>query len=710
MNMFVRKLIGEIRSPLRTLAIIGFALTSAHVRADPLAQTEARADAARAAFGVSGRGVLVVVADRGIDWRNNDFRNADGSTRIAGIFDLSASSGSNPYGVGTVYTREQINSALSGGPALAHRDAVGHGTATASGCCGNGRNSSGKYQGFAPEATIAAIKIVSEGAPAVGAFPAEAPLNRIDKMPEAIRYAKDLGAQLGMPVVMIWNFGSIGGPTDGTSALAKLIDANAGAGKPGFVIVTGTGDDGGADNHAQGSVGATAFDLQIQKGARNASTPLNLSLWYSGAPVEVTLLGPSGTFGPYPAPAANGFINQVAGGLTYWQIGPNGTPFSGNNPNGKGNITLTIPGAAGTYTLRMRALTGTTTFHAALNPARTIGPASDDSKFLTAVGPGYSIWDAATAQSNIAPNDYLFKNIGNQKAGELWRGSSVGPTYDERLGVDLSAPGEGYVVACGENSFWSTSVCTVPDGGGKYVLFGAVSGAAPLVTGSIALLLQKNPALDAAQVKSILQQSARRDSFTGSAPNPRWGYGKLDVYAAMSAIASPALSEITVFEFYNQPLDHFFRTANPGEASVIDSGGAGAGWSRTGDNFVAYGKSGYPAGAVGVCRFFGSLSPGPNSHFYTADAGECQGLKDLQARTPATEKRWNYEEIAFGADLPSSGACPARAPLPIYRVYNNGARLGIDSNHRYTTSLTEYNALIAKGWGGEGVVMCGIRK
>ena len=32
------------------------------------------------------------------------------------------------------------------------------------------------------------------------------------------------------------------------------------------------------------------------------------------------------------------------------------------------------------------------------------------------------------------------------------------------------------------------------------------------------------------------------------------------------------------------------------------------------------------------------LSPGPNSHFYTADAAECAYLKQLQASTPATQQ------------------------------------------------------------------------
>jgi hypothetical protein len=51
----------------------------------------------------------------------------------------------------------------------------------------------------------------------------------------------------------------------------------------------------------------------------------------------------------------------------------------------------------------------------------------------------------------------------------------------------------------------------------------------------------------------------------------------------------------------------------------------------------------------------------------------------------------------------------ARAPLPSYRVYNNVTRLGIDSNHRYTTNLAENNALLAKGWVREGGIMCAMR-
>jgi hypothetical protein len=152
-----------------------------------------------------------------------------------------------------------------------------------------------------------------------------------------------------------------------------------------------------------------------------------------------------------------------------------------------------------------------------------------------------------------------------------------------------------------------------------------------------------------------------------------------------------------VIEYYNTPLDNFFITADPVEQTAIAGGSAGPGWSVTGEF--------KPGGTSQVCRFYGSITPGPNSHFYTIDPAECQSLKDIAAVTPATEQRWNFESLDFQSTIPTAQQCPA-GTVPVYRAYNEGFSRHIDSNHRITTSLAAYNAQLAKGWRGEGVVMC----
>ena len=153
-----------------------------------------------------------------------------------------------------------------------------------------------------------------------------------------------------------------------------------------------------------------------------------------------------------------------------------------------------------------------------------------------------------------------------------------------------------------------------------------------------------------------------------------------------------------VIEFHNSNLDNYFITANANEAAAIDNGSAGPGWSRSGNTFGT-------GGAVPVCRFYGSQSPGPNSHFYTALADECAALKVLQAATPASQKRWNFESLDFSTMVPVGGSCPA-GTAPVYRAYNNGFARGIDSNHRITTNLAAIQQVVGQGWRNEGVVMC----
>ena len=530
---------GAVLTALACAGSVGLALDRVRV--------ETGVDRAVTALGVSGAGVIVAILDRGIDWENNDFRNSDGTTRIAYIFDLSDNAGaedaSNPYGRGTIYTREEIDHALAAGTTLATRDAVGHGTTTAGIAAGNGRNSADtKYRGVAPNATIIAVKVVG-GAPEHGDEPAEPHFYDYAALPVAIDFVVDKAEELSMPVAMLLNLGSIGGPTDGTSALSRKIDATVGPDRSGVVFVTGTGDDGipsktrnrAAANVADG--GILDLHLELDTGAGD------LEVWYDESQaLDVTVITPRGTLGPYPASQ----FDAAGVGMQAWHY-RGGDDFYGA-ANDRRLLFVRFDGAAGAgeYTLRLdhtgKAAPSGVDLDASLNT-----PFGESGRFLNNVTPG-SIWDGATALHNVAPNSYVIRTgwtdidgiarelVGEGDVGELWTGSSVGPTVDGRTGVDVSAPGDRVVATYAPRSHWASArYLLIQDGSGLYGMAGAVSAAAPVMTGIIALMLELDPALDAVSVKRILQETARSDSFTGTTPNTRWGFGKVDAFEALMA-------------------------------------------------------------------------------------------------------------------------------------------------------------------------------
>jgi hypothetical protein len=164
---------------------------------------------------------------------------------------------------------------------------------------------------------------------------------------------------------------------------------------------------------------------------------------------------------------------------------------------------------------------------------------------------------------------------------------------------------------------------------------------------------------------------------------------------------------VEVIEFYNTDLDHYFITASQADVNFIDQGFAGQGWVHTGESFLAW-SLGSNIEAANVCRFYGSMYPGPNSHFFTLSTQDCSFLMSLQETQPATEPRWNFEEYAFSLMPPvqdQESPC-AENLIPVYRAYNNGFTLGKDSNHRYVTDLDLLTPLLEKGWTNEGVAFC----
>ena len=59
---------------------------------------------------------------------------------------------------------------------------------------------------------------------------------------------------------------------------------------------------------------------------------------------------------------------------------------------------------------------------------------------------------------------------------------------------------------------------------------------APVVTGSIALLLQLDPTLTTEKIRQVLQATSIDDSYVLNGNPERWGSGKLDIAAAVNHV------------------------------------------------------------------------------------------------------------------------------------------------------------------------------
>jgi len=495
-------------------------------------------------YGLTGAGTLVVMIDRGIDYHHPAFLKPDGTTRLAYVFDMINGNDGNTYGVGQVLDEAMINTDLmTDGPPLSN-DNHGHGSACTGIIAGNGGGSNGNsdFMGVAPEATIISIKLVQDGFPAAAGSPGEAGFFDPDYIAIALQFAADKIAELGLPAVTLMNIGSIGGPTDGTSTVGRVINTFAAD----HAFVCGVGDDGGADNVTRGNLneltaGANFIDIRIEKLTEGN---LDVGLWYADRDqFDIRLTTPNGT---QLNPASPNNVNRTTAmgdNVTVWHNGADVDFWGSTGP--RREFFTRISSGTGIYTLR---LTGTDVnngdFVATMNPSHV----GLNNRFLDFASNDGSINDYSASFGVISPSDYVFAPTfmsvdgntygGGQGApGEIWTGSSKGPTQDDRLGIDFAAPGEVLFGPYSPGSFYSRFPSNRAAGSNDlYGIQNAVSAAAPLTTGVISLMQEMDPTLTPAEILSVLQTTARSDNFTGTTPNNTWGYGKLDAKAALDEV------------------------------------------------------------------------------------------------------------------------------------------------------------------------------
>jgi hypothetical protein len=181
------------------------------------------------------------------------------------------------------------------------------------------------------------------------------------------------------------------------------------------------------------------------------------------------------------------------------------------------------------------------------------------------------------------------------------------------------------------------------------------------------------------------------------------GNGNLGVAMALPATHEVALvtnrmdGYVRLVEFSRKAhdgSDRFFITSAKAEIEALDSG-AIEGWSRTGASFRAYARGG--RNRANVCRFY---APGLGTHFFTADAVECEVLAREHADVWVPET-----PAAFHIAAVSRSGCAAGLN-PVYRLFDP-----IHVTHRNTSNKAQRDRLVASGWiaegpGPDGAAMC----
>ena len=165
----------------------------------------------------------------------------------------------------------------------------------------------------------------------------------------------------------------------------------------------------------------------------------------------------------------------------------------------------------------------------------------------------YSLGEPACTESAITVAAHRSENVtgsGSIYPGVLATFSSEGPTYDERIKPDVSAPGVGVVSSI--NSYTTRAFSSVANTSfnGRTYHFAAFSGtsmSSPATAGVVALMLEANPLIAPADVRNMLRLTARQDNRTGVITAPgstEWGMGKVTATAALQmALSTVAIEE-----------------------------------------------------------------------------------------------------------------------------------------------------------------------
>jgi len=506
---------------------------------------DTRADSVQAGIGLpqaySGKGVIIGETDWGFDYTHPTFYDTSLThLRIVRAWDQYKLSGPAPaaYTYGTEYATEQEL-------LTAQHDTSNiyglhtHGTHTSGIAAGNGAGT--PYRGFAYGAEIVMVTILVDEASVLDAF----------------NYIYNYASSAGKPVVINMSWGLYYmGTLDGTSLISQSLDYLSGMG---MTFVSSAGNNGDVNFHIKKEFGPSVDTLRTFVAFEPyAQIP---TMWGQ----SISMWGTPNTSFKYGLEIYNNTNNLMLDLPLYNTV--DGVVLDTNVIIANDTITYRIESEASnpfnqrpgvrlrvrnlktsTYNIAVKVVSDTATVHLwnlieLVNDVGNWGAAFTNPIANTTAGDTYyGIGEPTCAASVITVGAYRAQVTlpnGHTYYGNISSFSSKGPLINEVIKPDITAPGANVVSAI--SSFYNgTPVSTITNVtfNGKIYKFGPMSGTSmsiPVVAGIAGLLLEVNPSLTPAQIKNLLKQTARHDSYTGvisSAGDVLWGWGKVNAYHA----------------------------------------------------------------------------------------------------------------------------------------------------------------------------------
>ncbi len=460
---------------------------------------------------LKGSGVAIGFVDTGIDYTQDVFRYEDGTSKILAIWDQTILSQTPPddFTIGTEYTNEQINAALSSDnpfEVVPHRDTSGHGTFLASVAAAR---ISGDYSGAAPDSSLIVVKVrkVRQFWLDVYAIPEDVDevFGSISVM-VGVEYIVRKAKQLGVPVVICIGIGSNFGSHDGFSIFEEYLSGVSNL--RGVCICTAAGNEAQARHHMQKTMSSIekTENIDIRVGGERGNFLVNI--WSSVSDVmSVSVRSPTGEVISRVPPRSMFSITKKL------VLEPSTVTVEYYFPVEGSSDQLTIvrilDATPGIWTITVYGdivLDGT--FNAWLP---LTGFIDEETEFLAATPYG-TIVVPATMFGAISCGAYDHLN------NSLYAQSSWGPTRSMAMAPILVAPGVNI--------------------GGYYPTgYGTMSGtsvSAAITAGASALLMQwgivqgNDISMSTYQVRAYLIKGCSRNENM-SYPNTQWGYGTLNL-------------------------------------------------------------------------------------------------------------------------------------------------------------------------------------